>query len=247
MTRAIAVTSIVFLWAAGVVLTHAQQAQHAPDGGTREMLQSIAIPPLPSAPFSATVQTEWTKYLADGTTQFIQNHRQIARDSLGRVFQERATFVPKGGPISSQVTRTELAEPSTHTVALCETRTHVCELRPYAGPPATAPAGPLVNRPGFVSENLGSQILSGVDVVGTRETQTLNPLATGSDHPITIVKEFWYSKQLGLNVSTTRNDPRSGKEVFTVTDIRQGEPDASLFALPASFRVVDFRAVALAR
>jgi hypothetical protein len=247
MTRAIAAVSIVFLWAGSVVLTHAQQAQHAPDGGTREMLQSIAIPPLPNAPFSATVQTEWTKYLADGATQLIQNHRQIARDSLGRVFQERATFVPKGSSIPSQVTRTELAEPSTQTVALCETRTRVCELRPYVGPPATAAAGPLANRPGFVSENLGSQVLNGLDLIGTRETQTLNPLATGSDHPITIVKEFWYSKPLGLNVLTTRNDPRSGKEVFTVTDIRLGEPDASLFALPAGFRVVDLRAVALAR
>jgi hypothetical protein len=34
--------------------------------------------------------------------------------------------------------------------------------------------------------------------------------------------------------------------VFTVTDIRQGEPDAALFAMPADFRVVDLR-VALAR
>jgi hypothetical protein len=245
MTRAIAAVSFVFLWAGSVVLTHAQQAQHAPDGGTRETLQSIAVPPLPNAPFSATVQTEWTKYLADGTTQFIQNHRQIARDSIGRVFQERATFVSKGSPVASQVTRTELAESSTHTVAYCETRTRVCELRPYAGPPATATVGPT--RPGFVSENLGSQVLNGLDLIGTRETQTLNPLATGSDHPITIVKEFWYSKQLGLNVLTTRNDPRSGKEVFTVTDVRQGEPDASLFALPAGFRVVDLRAVALVR
>jgi hypothetical protein len=247
MARRIAVLIVVLLSAGRVALMHAQQAQHAPDGGTREMLTSIAIPPLPNAPFSATVQTEWTKYLADGTTQLIQNHRLIARDGLGRVFQERAMLAPKGNPIESQITRTELAEPSSHTVALCETRTHVCELRPYVGPPATAPAGPFANRPGFVSENLGSQVLNGLDLIGTRETQTLNPLVGGFDRPITVVKEFWYSKQLGLNVLTTRNDPRSGKEVFTVTDIRQGEPDASLFALPAGFRVVDLRAVALAR
>jgi hypothetical protein len=248
MTRANAAVSIVFLCAASVALTHAQQAQHAPDGGTREMLQSIAIPPLPNTPFSATVQTEWTKYLADGSTQLIQNHRTIARDGLGRVFQERTILAPKGSPIESQVTRTELAEPSTHTVAYCEVRTRVCELRPYVGPPATIPAGALANRPpGFVTENLGSQVLNGLDLIGTRETQTLNPLATGSDRPIVVVKEFWYSRQLGLNVLTTRNDPRSGKEVFTVTDIRRGEPDTSLFALPADFRVVDLRAVALAR
>jgi hypothetical protein len=225
-----------------VVLINAQQGQHAPDGGTREMLTSIAVPPLPNAPFSATVQTEWTKYLADGTTQFIQNHRQIARDSVGRVFQERTMFGPQGSPIASQVWRTELAEPSTRTVAYCDSRTHVCELRKYAGPP-TPPAGSPANRPGLASEKLGSQILNGLDLIGTRETQTISPRFAGSDRPIVVVKEFWYSPQLGLNVLTTRDDPRSGKEVFTVTDIRWGEPDPSLFALPANARVVDLRGV----
>jgi hypothetical protein len=232
MTRA---TAVAFLLLVGAALTRAQQPLHAPDGGTRETLTSIAIPPLPNAPFSATVETEWTKYLADGGTQFTRNHRLIARDGLGRVFQERRTFVSKQSPIDSQVWRTELAEPSTHTVAYCDTRTHVCELRPYAAPPATA------TPPRVVSENLGSQTLNGLELIGTRETQTLGLLTTGSDRPLSVVKEFWYSRQLGLNVLTTRNDPRSGKEVFTVTDIRQGEPDAALFALPADARIVDLR------
>ena len=233
MTRA---TAVVFLLlGGGAALTHAQQSLHAPDGGTRETLTSIVIPPLPNAPFSATVLTEWTKYLADGGTQFTRNHRLIARDGLGRVFQERRTFVSKSSPIDSQVWRTELAEPSTHTVAYCDTRTHVCELRPYAAPPAAVT--PLR----VVSENLGSQTLNGLELIGTRETQTLGLLATGSDHPLSVVKEFWYSRQLGLNVLTSRNDPRSGKEVFTVTDIRQGEPDAAFFALPADARIVDLR------
>ena len=160
MARTIAAILVVFLSGGYAALTHAQQAVHAPDGGTRETLISIAVPPLPNAPFSATVQTEWTKYLGDGTTQLIQNHRLIARDGLGRVFQQRAMLAPKGSPIESQVLRTELAEPSTHTVASCDARTHVCELRPYVGPPATAPAGALANRPGFVSESLGSQRLN---------------------------------------------------------------------------------------
>ena len=246
MTRAIAAVSIVLLWAASAVLTHAQLAQHAPDGGTRETLTSIAVPPQPNAPFSATVHTEWTKYLADGNTQFTQNHRVIARDSLGRVFQERTTFVPKGSPIDSQVWRTELAEPATHTVAYCDARSHVCELRPFVLPPSVPPpaAGTVASRSGsFVVENLGSRTLNGLELIGTRETQTMNPLVTGTDRPLVVVKEFWYSRQLGVNVLTTRNDPRSGKEVFTVTDIRLGEPDASLFALPADARIVDLRGI----
>jgi hypothetical protein len=247
MARAIAVFLVVFISVGHAALTQAQQGLHAPDGGTRETLTSVVVTPLPNAPFSATVQTEWTKYFADGATQFTQNHRLIARDGLGRVFQQRATFGPKGSPIDSQVWRIELAEPSSQTVAYCDTRTHVCELRPYATPASTAPpAGPLANARGLVSEDLGSRMLNGLDLIGTRETQTLNPLVTGSDRPLVVVKEFWYSRQLGLNVLTTRNDPRSGKEVFTVTDIRRGEPDAALFAMPADFRVVDLRA-ALAR
>lgn len=243
MARGMTVLLAVFV-TGRVLLMDAQQPQHAPDGGTRQTLTSIAVPPLPNAPFSATVQTEWTKYLADGTTQFTQNHRKIARDSLGRVFQERTTFGPQGSPIASQVWRTELSELSTRTVAYCDSRTHVCELRPYAGPPATTTAGEsIANRPGFVSESLGAKMLNGFDLIGTRETETISARVAGSDRPIVVVKEFWYSPQLGLNVLTTRDDPRSGKEVFTVMDIRWGEPDPTLFVLPANARVIDLRGV----
>jgi len=232
MTRATAAAIVILVIAAGrAALTQAPQALHAPDGGTRETITSIAVPPLANAPFSATVETEWTKYLADGSTQVTRNQRLIARDGLGRVFQERRMFVPKGSPMAPQVWRTELAEPSTHTVAYCDTRTRICELRAY-----NPPSSPVV-----ASENLGTQTLNGLELIGSRETQTIKPMAVGNDRPIVAVKEFWYSKRLGLNVLTTRSDPRS-KEVFTVTDIRLGEPDSRLFALPTDARVVDLRA-----
>lgn len=210
------------------------QAPHAPDGGTRETITSIVVPPLPNSPFTATVETEWTKYFADGSTQITRNHRLIARDGLGRVFQERRTFVPKASPVDPAVWRIELAEPSTHTIAYCDIRARACDLRPYVEPSSTAPA---VGTP----VNLGTRTVNGLELIGTRETQTLR-WSADSDRPAVIVKEFWYSKQLGVNVLTTRDDPRSSKEVFTVTDIRQGEPDSTLFTLPAGFRVADLRA-----
>ena len=78
-------------------------------------------------------------------------------------------------------------------------------------------------------------------MIGTRETQTVAAAVTGTNRPLVVVKEFWYSPRLGINVLTDRTDPRSGKEVFTVTDIQLSEPDSSLFALPVSFRIVDLR------
>jgi len=211
------------------------QAPHAPDGGTRETLTSIAVPPLPNAPFTATVETEWTKFLAGGGTQVTRNHRLIARDGLGRVFQERRMFVPITSPIESTVWRVELAEPSTHTIALCDTRARSCELRPYVPPPSTAPAA-------GASTSLGTRVVDGLELVGSRETQTLSWSTDASRPPLTVIKEFWYSKQLGVNVLTTRDDPRSGNEVFTVSNIKLGEPSPALFALPADFRVADLRA-----
>jgi hypothetical protein len=98
-----------------------------------------------------------------------------------------------------------------------------------------------------VREELGFRSVNGLDLVGTRESQPLGLTATGSERPLAVVKEFWYSSHLGLNIITKRDDPRSGIEAFTVTDIQLSEPDRRLFTLPANFKVVDLRASAVPR
>jgi hypothetical protein len=214
------------------------------------MLTSIFVPPLANAPFTANVDTEWTRLLEDGSTRVVKNHRLIARDGQGRIFQERRMFGPQGSPIESQLWRTELAEPATHTIAYCDTRVHVCELRFYGGMTGMPlpPAGPSPNGSGsLIREELGTQTLNGLELVGTRETQTVGPAVAGTDRPLVVVKEFWYSKHLGLNVLTKRVDPRSGTEIFTVTDIRQSEPDTTLFRMPPDARIVDYRATGAPR
>jgi len=62
---------------------------------------------------------------------------------------------------------------------------------------------------------------------------------------VTVENEFWWSPQLGLNLSSIKNDPRIGKQTFTVTEVVQGDPDPSLFQLPAGFEVVDRRQTGL--
>jgi hypothetical protein len=90
-------------------------------------------------------------------------------------------------------------------------------------------------------EDLGKNIVSGLDAGGTRETRTLNPGAIGNDRPISIVKEFWYSPQLGINLSVKRMDPRHGTEIFNVTDLSLVEPDPKYFVVPGGFSIVDHR------
>jgi hypothetical protein len=146
--------------------------------------------------------------------------------------------------MQSQLTSTELSEPATHTIAFCNARTHMCELRFYGAMTSAPlqPAGPSANGSNsLVRENLGTQTINGLELIGTRETQTISSALAGSGRPLVVVKEFWYSQRLGVNVLTKRVDPRSGTELFTVTDIRQSEPDARLFTMPADARVVDLR------
>ena len=215
-----------------------QAATHAPDGTTFERLQSIIVPPKPNAPFSATVNTEWTRIFEDGSSRTLKNRRLIARDSVGRVFQQRTFLAADGRPDQSRITSIEVSDPQQHTMASCDPQGHVCRLNVYRGIGVEIAASPA---PSVKSESLGTIAMNGVEVVGTRETQTLNQVVMGTDRPLVIIKEFWYSPQLGLNIVTKRNDPRSGSEVFSVTDITLGDPDPSLFVLPNTARLVDLR------
>jgi len=85
------------------------------------------------------------------------------------------------------------------------------------------------------SESLGTQNLEGVTADGTRVTSTLEAGAVGNDRPIQMVNERWYSKDLQMTVMTKHSDPRSGEEIFRVTNINRGEPGADLFQVPPSY------------
>ena len=86
-------------------------------------------------------------------------------------------------------------------------------------------------------EALGTQMISGVQAEGTRITETIPAGAIGNDTPIEIISESWVSPELGVVVRTVHNDPRSGENVYELTNIRRGEPSATLFQVPADYTV----------
>jgi hypothetical protein len=222
-----------------------EDALHAPDGGAREMIMSISFPPVAGAPFQATVNTQWTKYLPDGSTSVLTNHRFVARDGQGRVYQERRTFVPEGSDREPRVRLIEISSPVTHTKYFCDPSLSSCELQSYNAPIAEAvvPIGPIGDGKRELSRaSLGTKTIEGVEVIGTRETITIAPgSAIGNTAPVEETKEFWYSPKLGINLQVTRLDPMHGDQVFTVTGITLSEPDARLFVLPAKCKVADLR------
>lgn len=216
-----------------------EQPRRAPEGATGETLVSIYIPPLVDAPFTATVNTEWTRHLEDGTSVTIKNHRTIARDGAGRIFQERRYLTPDGDKQQTAISQLEFSNPTTHEIYFCHPDGHICELHYYYGSASMGPAATGAND--LKSEDLGHDMIGGFDTLGTRETTTIAPGTIGNDRPLAAVKEFWYSPQLGVNLEVKRADPRSGIANFHVVDIRLGEPDPRLFDPPSDFTIADAR------
>jgi hypothetical protein len=218
-----------------------QAAMHAPDGGTQEKIQSLIVPPTTNAPFTATVTTELTKVLVDGSKQTNWNHRTIARDSTGRIFQERRVFTPDGDKVTTYLAEIDYLDPNRHERYMCRPQEKVCYVSEYDAPPSAnlMPAGAMPNGRGSIKrDDLGRKTIEGVDVVGSREIITINAGVNGNEKSEPIVKEFWYSPRLGINVITKRFDPRFGVQNFVVSNINQNEPDPKMFQPPADYRVV---------
>ena len=216
------------------------------DGGTDEVLQGIEIPPIAKAPFSLMLETEWSRPLADGGTWTIANRRRIARDSAGRVYQERWLLAPKGGKIPSRMSFIQIADPIKHTGMTCSTRSHTCIIEPYRETsemtykPSPETSGQLRDGAGtYVHENLGENTVAGLPTVGMRDTTTLNPGIIGNDRPVSIVREFWYSQKLGINLLSSLSDGRYGTQRFKATELTQGEPEPSLFEMPTGYTMVE--------
>jgi hypothetical protein len=86
-------------------------------------------------------------------------------------------------------------------------------------------------------EPLGSQVMEGVPVRGTRNVSTIPAGSIGNERPIDIVFEQWYSNDLQMTIMSRNSDPRSGERTYRVTNVRRGEPDPTLFQVPGDYTV----------
>ena len=237
---------VAVLGAAVITVCAAQSREQPrpPDGGTREVLISILIPSIPNAPFSATVITHTTRQFADGTTVTQGNHRAIARDRAGRIFQERRMLVPEDGKHESILTQIEISDPVAHELYICVPQENACQVETFSAPAFSPPAAASSANSSHTVEDLGRQTLGGLETAGRRETTVIESGAIGNDQPMLVRREFWYSPQLAVNVVSKVQDPRSGTQEFEMSDIVLGDPDAKLFKIPKNATLYDLRSPA---
>jgi len=89
------------------------------------------------------------------------------------------------------------------------------------------------------SESLGDQTIEGIHATGTRMTTTIPVGKMGNEKPIVVTSERWYSPELKATVMTKHDDPWAGELKTEFKNVVAGEPDASLFTVPADYKVMD--------
>ena len=95
-------------------------------------------------------------------------------------------------------------------------------------------SGPNANEK---KEDLGKQMIEGVEAEGSRTTVTIPAGEIGNERAIEIVSERWYSPELQLVVMTRHSDPRSGETTYKLTNISRTEPAKSLFEVPSDYTI----------
>jgi len=223
----------------------AQEATHAPDFRAQERIAPLYFPPVADAPFSAIAHTTWVRTLPDGSSETHENARVVARDSDGRIFQERRTFVPVPNPTNQQsITRaTQYDDPVAHVTYFCLPGAKVCNAFPLVTvPDRELPAGLQPDGTTYLTrENLGVDTFAGLDVVRTRETFTFYRASVGNTKTILRTVDYWYSAALGVNVQVKRHDPRDGDQTLWLSNIVESAPEELWFQVPAGYQIIDHR------
>ena len=238
--------------ALGAQLSHAQGGppmMHGfPGGGPGPM----GMGPHPAKivtgePYSADVSTAVNETLADGNTINRTTTGHVARDSQGRTYSEQ-DFA--GGPWAEKGSSTMifLLDPVAGYSYVLNPNTKVAMRRALRTPPPgdAAPDGPrhgVGHPPADANDkavaDLGSQNVSGIQATGKSVTRTIPAGTIGNAQPIIEKSEIWTSADLQVVVLSKHTDPRFGQSTYTLSNIRRGDPSASLFQVPSDYTVKD--------
>ena|SRR5271157_2928756 len=225
-------------------------------------------PAVKGAPYSADEIRETTQTLGDGTKIHNETKTTVYRDGEGRVRRETPSEIsiwdPAAGANYVLNPKTMTARKMGLNFVFLKTGSapaggetkqtfaFTYSTSKNGEPPVVVMSGdrvgdgPMVS-PGTVKtirreignkESLGTQTMEGVNAEGERVTSTIEAGAIGNDRPIQTTTERWYSPELQTNIMTRRSDPRTGEEVFKLTNIHRGEPSPVLFEVPPGYTIV---------
>lgn len=201
--------------------------------GPITQVQGVFVTPISGAPFSAAVVIESKQPLPDGTMETRHTQTLIARDSRGRIRNERHVMVPDSFRGVPPLLSVHIFDPATRISYFFNPATRIAQQQ-VVREPRTEVLPHNAN-----NEDLGYTTLNGMQAKGTRLTRTIPAAISGTGKPVQIVDEFWYSEDLHMNLLERHTDVRGGIQTVAILSIQRDEPEPSLFELPEGYKIID--------
>ena len=221
-----------------------------PYPGVLVRMQGVFVTPVPGVPLKAAVHLESKQRLPDGTTEVRKTINNIARDLQGRIYNERRTWMNPAASGAPLLLSVHIYDPITKLNTFLDPATRIARqtAQPTGGrnpevvvtpedAKSGARAGGQATR--VTEEDLGREYMENVSVHGTRTSRTIPAERSGTGRPVVVTDEYWYSEELHLNMLVKHADPRTGEQTVTVMQVERDEPSATMFEIPAGYKVVD--------
>lgn len=252
--RFLLLTCLVALTAVYCPLAAQQAAQPVSPEGAAGSANAQGARGATAMAYSADEISVTTQTLADGTKITEKRLAKVYQDSQGRTRHEyyRPELESVGQDESPQYVYIDdpvaganySLNPRDHTAQKTEIhRPTPPPLRQAAASANPTPARPVPPQP--TREDLGTQVIEGVEAKGQRITRTIPEGAQGNDRPIQVTNEIWRSVATPhIVLMMTTNDPWRGETVMRLTNLVLDEPPAELFQVPADYTVKELEPVA---
>jgi hypothetical protein len=212
--------------------------------GVQTHVDGVFVTPVPNVPLTAVAEVESTQVLDDGSAVGKKTFNNIARDSQGRIYNERRSMVPATSNATPDLISFHIYDPTTRLNTFLNPETHlahqaVLHERLVQASARGQVSGITANSRGYQEQDLGTQSMENVVVHGTRKTRTVSAASSGTGQAVIVTDEYWYSEELRLNMLVKHDDPRTGQQTVTITKVDRSEPPAGTFEIPGDYRIVD--------
>lgn len=212
------------------------------------------------APYSADAVDERIQTLADGNRIVNKRVTRLYRDGQGRTRQDLLAA-------DGRVRTIHIVDPVAGVHYVLDPRTKIATRLPLPRLPnqpqvTVADGGSVrVQASSIVSRTVGNDTyvevggeaggdcktlskkeIDGIKVEGCVKLSTIPAGRVGNEKPIELSNERWYSPELKLVLATTARDPRTGEARYRLEKMSRTEPDASLFKVPAEYKLNDVAA-----
>ncbi len=154
--------------------------------GPITQVQGVFVTPIAGSPFTASVVIKDEEPATDGSVTTKHSLIEIARDSTGRIRNERHMMVPESFNAKPPLLFVHTFDPATRISHIYNPATMIDREQVVPAPRQSV----NVNNEG--GEDLGTTTLNGMQAKGTKVTRTVPAQFSGTGKEVKIVDEIWY-------------------------------------------------------